>query len=143
MVGCQEGIHCPPVRLGLDSFIEFHQKHGKNMYLHKTCDHVLNTGQKATKVYIFPKYKLHFVFERAADMHFVRKLALAKSQSDIYRGIVEHQLLVSDLRKDLGFPIGNGLANSMFSEEVAQGSQEVRRDEEDGQNPNRVVYGGR
>jgi len=61
----------------------FYDKHGSNMYIHKSCSLILSTGQEAVEVYVLPKFKLHFALEKASDMRCAQKLAVAVSGQDV------------------------------------------------------------
>ena len=74
----------PSGRLDFNVILKHFRENGPaKTYIGQPCMHQLSTGQKAVYVYIMPKYKLHFAFEKPEDMKSALGLALAVGPQEV------------------------------------------------------------
>ena len=74
----------PSARLDFDTILKHYRAHGaRKTFLMQPCSKKLSTGATAKMVYVMPKYKLEYAWEKAAEMQCAMRLALAETGREV------------------------------------------------------------
>ena len=106
-------------RLDLDGLLNHYRKHGSEQtFLSTDCKHVLPDGRPALKVYVMPKYKLHFAWKFKEDMAAMMDLALASSPEDVIKACASaetHTYHIYRHMSESGFSLAWGVSMQLVS----------------------------
>ena len=73
-------------RVDFNDILQHYRKHGPaGTFLTQPILKVLSTGEVASRVYVFPKYRLEYAHDRQADMQSMLALASARTQEEVER----------------------------------------------------------
>ena len=70
-------------------------------FLATSCDKVLPTGQRATHLYVFPKYSLVLAQERQADLRVLVDMSLPEEPESVWKACVAPETQTYDFQRHI------------------------------------------